>query len=49
MENSVEPDQLTSLKPADLGLHCFCCGFFALHPSQQFFSLARMIPGLNQN
>ena len=23
MENSVEPDQLASKKPADLNLHCF--------------------------
>ena len=27
VENSVDPDQLASKKPADMGLHCFQTGY----------------------
>ena len=34
MENSADPDQLASEKPADLDLHCFKTGYILVQHSK---------------
>ena len=59
VENNVDPDQLTSQKPADLHLHCFqkrvlnskvlLIWFDSPHPTQHFFShIGTGLPGFTQ-